>query len=249
MFRRSYLDAIKRSSFCLAAAACGVLAAMSTASAAATHMGTHLSYTVYELPSLGGTFSIGNAINNAGVMAGGSFTAGNANLIATLYPSLNQVLALPGLGGPNSTANINDDAGFIGGYAETSTPNPLGEDSCQDGTFVICEPVVWSGGGINVLPGLGGYSGAVLFGFNNRGLAVGDAETSVHDPTCPAPQVLAVGAAVWNVRTNAVRSLPPFGTDTNGEAFSINGEGHVVGSTGTCANVFPNGIAGTHAVE
>jgi hypothetical protein len=40
------------------------------------------------------------------------------------------------LEGPNSAVDwpVKDDRGLIAGYAETSTPDPLGDDSCGFGT-------------------------------------------------------------------------------------------------------------------
>src|SRR4029077_12828843 len=84
-------------------------------------------YQVSTLPSLGGTSSGGNSINDQSWAAGYSRRP-DRNRHATLWRngSLTDLLTL---GGPNSsvTWNVKNTAGIIVGISQTVTPEPLGE--------------------------------------------------------------------------------------------------------------------------
>ncbi len=85
-------------------------------------------YQVSNLPSLGGTSSAGNSINNQTWAAGYSRLTGDQTRHAALWRS--GVLSdLDTLGGPNSsvTWNVKNTAGVIVGISQTLTPEPLGE--------------------------------------------------------------------------------------------------------------------------
>ncbi len=116
--------------------------------------------------------------------------------------------------------------------------------------------MLWEYGKIYALPLLGGHNGSAGQ-INNRGEAVGVAETGVRDLNCPTgtrvngtgPQILDFEAVVWGPRQGEVRPLRPLSGDTVGMANGINDDGQVVGSSGSCANtVIPPFAAGLHAV-
>src|SRR6266571_9243803 len=84
-------------------------------------------YHVSTLPSLGGTSSGGNSINDQSWAAGYSRLP-DRNRHATLWR--NSLLTdLYTLGGPNSsvTWNVKNTAGIIVGISQTADPEPLGE--------------------------------------------------------------------------------------------------------------------------
>ena len=89
---------------------------------------------------------------------------------------------------------------------------------------------------MSALPTAGGNNGQAS-AINNRGEAVGFAETANADPTCPpAP---AEAAVLWE--KGQAHALPLVGTDPDGFAFGINDRGQAVGYSGNC-------FFATHAV-
>ena len=90
-------------------------------------------YTVTDFGTLGGTFSEADGINNRGSVEGTSTLPGDTTLHAFLWR--NGVMTdLGTLGGPNSVASWRpSESDKVGGRAETSTPDPLGEDFCDLG--------------------------------------------------------------------------------------------------------------------
>lgn len=198
-------------------------------------------YRVTNLPSLGGTVSRGNSINDRGWVAGYSNLAGNQSRHATLWLQ-GSAIDLGTLGGPNSSVAwpVKNDRGLLAGIAQTATPDPLGENwSCSaffpaaTATGYVCLGFVWEGGAMRALPTLGGNNGFAT-GANNRGQVVGWAENTVHDPTCVPPQVLQFRAVVWDTKGDQIQELPPLPGDTSGAATAINDRGQVVGISGTC---------------
>ena len=83
------------------------------------------------------------------------------------------------LGGPNSWMNWGglNDRGQAVGMAETSVPDPDGEDFCAFGTKKTCRPFLWQNGTMSALPTLGGNNGSAS-DINNRAEIVGAAETA-----------------------------------------------------------------------
>ena len=146
-------------------------------------------------------------------------------------------IGAPGLGGPNSIA-FGDNVRFQAtGEAETSTPDPNGEDFCGFGTHLTCLPFLWQHGVMTPLPTLGGNNG-VAYAINNRGEVAGVAENTTPDTACPAPQVLHFKPVVWE--KGVIHKLPTFGGDPDGVAQEINDNGEVVGGSGTCATFNTN---------
>ena len=191
----------------------------------------HTHYTVTDLGTLGGTFSLAGGINNRGDIEGFSTLPGDTAVHAFLWQK-GLMADLGTLGGPNSFASWRlNERGEVGGQAETSTPDPLGEDFCGFGTHLICPPSIWQKGVPTPLPTLGGNNGFAT-GVNSRGQVVGDAENSTPDPTCPAPQVLHLKPVVWE--KGRVQELPlPIG-DSQGIALTINDHGQIAGISGSC---------------
>lgn len=198
-------------------------------------------YHVSNLPSLGGTVSRGNSINNRRWVTGYSNLPGNQSRHATLWRN-GSILDLGTLGGLNSSVTwpVKNNRGIIVGIAQTATPDPLGERwSCSaffpgpNNTGYTCLGFVWEDGVIRALPTLGGNNGFAT-GANNRGQVVGWAENTFHDPTCVAPQVLQFRAVIWGPKDRQIQELLPLPGDTSSAATAINNRGQVVGISGTC---------------
>jgi probable HAF family extracellular repeat protein len=190
-------------------------------------------YSVRDLGTLGGTFSVANSVNNKGWVDGFSALKGDVNGHAFLWR--NGVMTdLKTLGGPQSNAVYPlNERGQVPGYSDTSTPDPNKEDFCGFGTL-ICLPFVWQKGVMNPLPTLDGGNNAFATEINNRGRVAGYAENSTHDSTCAAPsrQVLQVEPVIWE--EGEIQQLPTFPGDPDGGANGINDKGQAVGGSGTC---------------
>ena len=132
----------------------------------------HTRYTVTDIGTLGGTFSGGAGINNRGSVEGQSTLPGDTTLHAVLWRD-GVMTDLGTLGGPNSVASWRpSESDKVGGRAETSIPDPLGEDFCDLGTHLICLPFLWQKGVLTPLPTLGGNNG-IAAEVNNRGQVAG----------------------------------------------------------------------------
>ena len=187
-----------------------------------------LHYRVTDLGTLGGTFSFGVGINNRGWVAGFSTLPGDLNQHAFVWRN-GVITDLGTLGGPNSSPSFSpfSEKGDVGGGAETSTPDPNGENFCGSG--MICLPVLWHDGGGTVLPTLGGNNGAANQ-VNNRGQVAGVAET-----TTPPPPCLGTGVGepvVWD--NGVVQDLHVLPGDSAGVALAINDNGEAVGFSANC---------------
>ncbi len=149
------------------------------------------------------------------------------------------------LGGKNSFTNYGgiNDQGQAVGYAETSVPDPDGEDVCAFGTGLTCRPFFWQNGSMSALPTLGGNNGQAS-AINNHGQVAGFAENGSVDSTCPsnvANNRIVLGV-LWE--NGKAQPLPPVGSDPDSEAVDINSQGDTVGYSGTC----PGSIIKNHAV-
>jgi len=217
-----------------------VLAVPLTAAAQDTQQRTlpAAQYTVTDLGTLsGGNFSQPFFMNRYGLVSGSS-SLPDGNQHATLWlEELKVDIGAPGLGGPNSIAFGDNERFQSAGEAETSTPDPNGEDFCGFGTHLTCLPFLWQDGGMVQLPTLGGNNG-VAMAISNRGEMAGFAESSTPDPGCPAPQVLHFEPVVWE--KGVIHKLPTFGGDPDGVAQEMNDDGKVVGGSGTCATFNTN---------
>lgn len=221
--------------FAIASALAGVAAAQ--AAAAATQ------YYVIELPTLGGSFAIGNSINRFGMVAGFSTLADDQTIHATAWP-FGIKTDLGTLGGTHSAVlwPVKNDFGVISGISQTGTPDPNGESwSCSafiPKTGNTCLGFVWIAGKMRALNPLPGGNNSFATGTNNRMQTVGWAENGIHDPTCnnhgDSDQVLQFLPVVWGPGKNQMRTLPLMDGDSDGAATAINDRGDIVGISGLC---------------
>jgi probable HAF family extracellular repeat protein len=218
------------SSILLIAMSCGLFAASQQAQ-----------YTITDLPSLGGTNSRANSINDRTWLAGYSNLPGDQTRHAALWRK-NVVTDLGTLGGPNSsvTWSVKANSGIIAGISQTATPDPLGEAWSSaafypgaSGTGYINLGFAWEKGLMRALPTLGGNNGFAT-GANSRGQIVGWAENSVHDSTCVPPQQLQFRPVVYGPKPSQIAELPLPAGDTSGAATAINEQAQVVGISGIC---------------
>ncbi len=251
--RSSGRVAAHRSRLGLAAALFVVLVAAALASSASgASQRTMSNYDVQELGSLGGTYSAGTSINNAGWVAGNALVA-SGDLHAALW-RFGSVTDLGTFGGPGTNSAVlwpvKNELGAISGIAETDDLNPLNEIwSC--GWFFTqsrhnCSGFVWQDGQKRPLPTLGGYN-SFATGTNDHLQTVGWAETTVHDSSCVAPQVLQFLGVIWGPGGDDVQALPPLSGDRASAATAINDEGQVVGISGDCDRAFGR-FSAKHAV-
>jgi probable HAF family extracellular repeat protein len=199
-------------------------------------------YQVSTLPSLGGTSSGGNSINDQSWVAGYSRLP-DRNRHATLWRS-GLLSDLDTLGGPNSsvTWNVKNTQGIIVGISQTADPEPLGEAwssaafySTPNNVGYINLGFVWEGGQMRGLPNFPGGNNGFATGANNLRQVVGWAENGVHDPTCCCTQVLQFLPAVWTLGpADQIHDLPLIPGDTSGAATAINDNGQIVGISGIC---------------
>jgi probable HAF family extracellular repeat protein len=206
-------------------------------------------YRVKDLGTLGGTFSMAFGLNDKGHVGGGAGLP-NGSQHAFLWTKGGGLKGLGTLGGPNSIAGGPNEKDALPIEAETSKPDPLGEDFCGFGTGLICLGAVWKNGAMTPLSTLGGNN-AYALGINNKGHAVGIAENDTQDSSCTSgtpSQVLRYEGVIWDAN-GKIRELPPLPGDTVGFALGINNQDQTVGGSGTCSNtpLLPLQI-GPHAV-
>ena len=195
-------------------------------------------YIAYDTQPLAGTNAGANGINNLG-WASGTSTVASGDTHAALW-SPGNVIDLGTLGGTSSAVlwPVKNNHGLIVGVSETDVVDPLNEQGFSCGAFLdlhghTCLPFLWDNGKLNPLPLLGGNNGFAT-GVNNAGLAVGWAETAVHDLTCSTPQVLQFEAIEWGPGLIDKRVLPPLAGDATSAATAINEAGEVIGISGDC---------------
>lgn len=207
-------------------------------------------YVVYDTGAIGGTLAFGSGINELGWISGGSTTAAGPLHAALWVPG--DIIDLGTLGGASSAVEwpVKNNHGLIVGISETATADPLGETfSCR--AFInthghTCLPFLWQNGTLNPLPLLGGNNGFAT-AINNSGLAVGWAETAVHDKTCVLPQQLQFEAVQWGPAPSQVKVLAPLPQDSTSAATAINDAGEAVGISGDC-DVAVGAFSARHAV-
>jgi probable HAF family extracellular repeat protein len=199
-------------------------------------------YQVSNLPSLGGTSSGGNSINDQSWVSGYSRLP-DRNRHAALWR--NGVLSdLGTLGGPNSsvTWNVKNTAGIIVGISQTADPQLLGESwssaafySTPNNVGYINLGFVWQNNQMRGLPNFPGGNNGFATGANNLGQVVGWAENGVHDPNCCCTQVLQFRPAMWTLGPpDQIQDLPLIPGDSSGAATAINDNGQIVGISGIC---------------
>src|SRR5919204_1991935 len=233
---------IKRASQTLFIILIAVCCGAAPAQAPRTVKTKKVQYNVSDLPSLGGTSSGGNSINDQSWVAGYSRLP-DRNRHAILWR--NSLLSdLGTLGGPNSsvTWNVKNTAGIIVGISQTADPQLLGESwssaafySTPNNVGYINLGFVWQNNQMRGLPNFPGGNNGFATGANNLGQVVGWAENGVHDPTCCCTQVLQFRPAMWTLGpTDQIHELPLIPGDTSGAATAINDNGQVVGISGIC---------------
>jgi probable HAF family extracellular repeat protein len=200
-------------------------------------------YRVSSLPTLGGTNSAGNSVNNQTWVAGYSRLTGNQSRHATLWRN-GSLLDLGTLGGPNSsvTWNVKNTEGIIVGISQTADPETLGESWSSAAFYTgpytvgfINLGFVWEQGQMRGLPNFPGGNNGFATGANNLRQVVGWAENDVHDPACVSPQVLQFRPAMWSLGPpDQIQDLPLMSGDTSGAATAINDSGQIVGISGIC---------------
>jgi probable HAF family extracellular repeat protein len=181
-----------------------------------------------------------------------------------------KVITIPGLGGPNNVAFGVNIRGHAAGQADTTTPDPNGEDFCGSTALGLthsgntCVPFLWKSGDVVALPrlrnsaGTEGSNGAALQ-INDFGMVVGTAENGEADSTCPgasvSPQTIQFKPVIWARPfpwwPMHIWELPTVGDDPDGIAYAINDLGQAVGATGNCGpfNVLAqNNLTPLHAV-
>jgi probable HAF family extracellular repeat protein len=223
-------------------------------------------YSHYKIVDLGPVGPLGQPyhISNGGIIVGGA--ADNGPEQAVLWLEQRRFdLASRGLGGPNSIAFWVNDAGHVVGQAQTSTPDPRGEDFCgfaalgNPSAGTTCLPFLWSPEqGMRPLPMGNSHNGAAN-SINMRGEIAGILENGTPDSTCPPldpthgqSQQLQFRPVVW--RGKDIHQLPnPAGdNDPDGVAFAINDKGQAVGATGNCTAFNATGdqtyLLGQHVV-
>ncbi|MGB2634001.1 MAG: hypothetical protein WAM58_08705 [Candidatus Acidiferrum sp.] len=194
----------------------------------------HYKITNLGIP-LGGSFATGMSINTMGWVGGSSNLTNDTSEHAVVWRN-GSAIDLGTLGGPNSALN-----GTYAGFSETTTADPLGQDFCAFGDYLICLPFALKFNMLTALPTLGGNS-ATAYDNNNFGQAIGVSQTSTLDPGClvgglpqaPFYEVQVFLPAVWG--SGGVKALPVLAGDTDGEASGINNSGQIVGYSGNCLN-------------
>jgi probable HAF family extracellular repeat protein len=204
-------------------------------------------YRVTDLGTLpGGNFSQPFFMNQYGLVSGSSSVADGSQHATLWLDGLMGDIGAPGLGGPNSIAFGDNERFQSAGEAETSTPDPLGEDFCGFGTHLTCLPFLWQEGKMVQLATLGGGNGGAN-AISKRGKVGGFAENSTADPGCPSPQVLQFKPVVW--AKGVIHRLPTVGGDPDGVVYNLNDNGEVVGASGTCTTFNPNFLNNLLAVH
>lgn len=215
-------------------------------------------YTVKDLGTLGGAYSFGYGINNAGVVSGGAATPSQTDFVsqtAFLWDRIFHMVNIGSLGG-DACPDCSSEAGGPNAWgespiiSETASPAYMGEDFCGFGTHRQCLAAIWKNGEMTALPPLkGGYNGQAYWE-NDAGQVVGLAENGIADSTCATAtpfQLLRFEAVIWG-RDGRARKLRPLEGDTVGYAFVINDLGQAVGVSGLCENTHvPPVTAGSNA--
>jgi probable HAF family extracellular repeat protein len=202
-------------------------------------------YTIAEIGTFGGSFSIAFNINNGGGVSGAATTANGYQ--HAFFWDQGQMTDLGTLGGLNSQAAGGNPGQVIAVLSETAEIDPLGENFCGFFTDLVCGAAIWQHGTMTRLPTLGGINAAALT-YNAGGQIVGVSDDGTLDPSCIAPQKSHFQAVTWTPK-GVIQKLPPLPGDNVGVAIRGNDHGQVAGTSGLCSNTRFGGFAfGPHAV-
>jgi probable HAF family extracellular repeat protein len=195
-------------------------------------------YTVTDLGTLGGTYSLAGGLSSSGWVEGKSTLTGDTALHPVLWRG-GMMNDLGTLGGPNADAGYRpNDSGDVGGASETGASDPFAEDFCGYGDNLVCLPIVWWNDikKMTPLPTLGGNNGWAA-GINDQNEVAGVAENTTQEPTCAGTsQVFQFKPVIWT--KGQVHELGTFAGDPVGMAWGINEWGQATGYSGNCTTVF-----------
>jgi len=191
-------------------------------------------YTVTDLGTLGGTFSLPGGLSNTGWVEGYAFLPGDTVKHAVLWRE-DVIHDLGTLGGLISDAGYRpNDSGNLGGASENGAADPFTENFCGYGDNYICLPIVWWNDikKMTPLPTLGGNNGWAA-GINDQNMVVGVAENTTAEPTCAGTsQVFQYKPVLWT--DGQIHELRTIAGDPVGMAWGINYSGQATGYSGGC---------------
>jgi probable HAF family extracellular repeat protein len=188
-------------------------------------------YAVTDLGSLGGSFSIAFGVNTKSQVTGGANLVGDTASHAFRWQD-GVMRDLGTLGGANSLAYNPNSRGEVTGVAETSKPDPLGEDFCGYGTQLICRAFFWHTGVMHGLGTLGGNN-SLAIGINSSSQIAGCAETRAVDPNT---ELLITRAFLWE--KGVMKKLGTLG-GYNSNGHTLNEPGQLVGWSETTTTPDP----------
>jgi probable HAF family extracellular repeat protein len=212
-------------------------------------------YRVIDLGTLGGTYSFGFGINNAGDVAGAAATPAQTDgfaATAALWSKQKGKLAIKDLGvlGPplfpacptcSSGAAAVNALGEVAMGSEIATLDPnedFGQFDPPHPTHRVTRGAIWRNGVMTVLPNLPGGNNSSPFWINNLGQMSGVAENGTHDSSCSQVtpfQVHRFQAVIWGPNGEIQRVLSPLNPNWVSYALTINDHGQTVGASGLCA--------------
>lgn len=191
-------------------------------------------YTVTDLGTLGGTYSIAGGLSNTGWVEGWSLMSGDTTRHPFLWRN-GKMVDLGTLGGPTADAGYRpNNNGNVGGATSTGAQDPYAENFCGWGTDQICLPILWRNDKrkMTLLPTLGGNNGWAA-GVNDLNQVAGVAENTTEEPTCAGTsQVWQFKPVIWS--EGRVDELPTHRGDPVGMAWGINEWGQATGYSGNC---------------
>lgn len=203
-------------------------------------------YTLTDLGEAGPPPGQAFTVTDNGLVSGSQATSQGKEHAYLWFRGFKLDIGKHALGGGNSVGFGINKWGQVVGQADTSTVDPLGEDFCGFNSLGFpsphtCAAFLWQNNQMIPLPALGGNN-SVANAINDSGEIGGQAETSMHDANCPAPQILQFKAALWH--DGQVHALPTYGGDMDGLVLSVNNRGQAAGASGDCAKFNPLSFLG-----
>jgi probable HAF family extracellular repeat protein len=215
-------------------------------------------YIVTDLGPIGPPPAQPFAVSDSGFVSGEVVIAGGTGSVshAVIWKVRSMTdISSPGMGGPNSATFGVNVWGQAVGQADTSTPDPKGEDFCGSTALGLthsgntCVPFLFQEGSMTALPLLSDSSGArgnngQAWQINRLGVTAGSSENTTADSTCPglpsSAQVYEFKPVVWFRLfpwfKPVVQALPTVAGDPDGVALAVNDNGEAAGGTGSCGS-------------